>query len=148
MSSYSQSFLSIPVYPTNVATSGYLLYASQGDPDKRRSLSVFNCTITTIDLRTKLLCTAQGCSPKNQRRIQTAPPTMEPYYKIRQDAVRLLFAEWPKMTPVTARASATDNYIANDKAVYGNQKTQNWTGIDTEMFSRRLTTAFNTAWDA
>ncbi|KAL3291036.1 hypothetical protein RB213_009490 [Colletotrichum asianum] len=147
MTSYRQSFMCIPVYTTNVATGGYLLYVSQGDPTGF-SLSVFNCTTTTIDLRTKLLCTAQGCSPKKQRRIQTAPPTIANYYKIRQDAVRLLFGEWPKMTPVTARASATDNYIANDKAVYGNQKTQNWTGIDTNMFSRRLTTAFNTAWDA
>ncbi|CAI0648888.1 unnamed protein product [Colletotrichum noveboracense] len=49
---------------------------------------------------------------------------------------------------VTGSASATDNYIANDENAYGPQYAQNWTGIDNEIFSRRLTAAFNTVWEA
>ncbi|KAH0429901.1 hypothetical protein CcaCcLH18_08183 [Colletotrichum camelliae] len=147
-STFAPSFKPILAYPGNFTTRPYLLYSSRGHPTNRQIYSVFNCTTATISLRTNLICTAQGCSPQRQRRLRTVPSTDAAYLQIRQRSLQGAFREWPKMTQVTGKASATDYYIANDLNTYGRQITQNWTGIDTKMFSRRLTTAFNTVWEA
>ncbi|KAF3804287.1 hypothetical protein GCG54_00000638 [Colletotrichum gloeosporioides] len=142
------SFNAVTVSPASLFDNPYLLYATQQVSEERNKHAVFNCTTATINLRTSLICTPQGCRPQRQRRIralQMSEGDLDRRLTAFQNAVR----EWPQMTAVvTGSASATDNYIANDENAYGPQYAQNWTGVDDEMFSRRLTAAFNTVWEA
>ncbi|KAE9579223.1 hypothetical protein CGMCC3_g4918 [Colletotrichum fructicola] len=142
------SFNAVTVSPASLFDDPYLLYATQQVSEDRNKHAVFNCTTARINLRTSLICTTQGCRPQRQRRIR-ALQMSEGDLDRRLTAFRNAVREWPQMTAVvTGSASATDNYIANDENAYGPQYAQNWTGIDNEIFSRRLTAAFNTVWEA
>ncbi|TDZ15870.1 hypothetical protein Cob_v011248 [Colletotrichum orbiculare MAFF 240422] len=116
----------------------------------RDSRATFNCSVATIHLETNIICTPQECSPYRQRRLRRDNSALGySYFQRRLDSIENALYEWPRMTPmVIAKASAIENYIANDDNAYSGQGQRSWTGVDTEMFSRRLTTAFNTAWDA
>ncbi|KAK2752951.1 hypothetical protein CKAH01_06192 [Colletotrichum kahawae] len=127
----------------------YLLYTSRGDPEDLSICTVFNCTAASINLQTSFICTAEGCAPQRQRQLRNIRPMRSDEVDRRFVSLRNAVGEWPHMTQVVvASSSATDNYIANDENVYANQKAQIWTGIDLDVFSRRLTAAFNTVWEA
>lgn len=127
----------------------YILYASRGVPFGVANHSVFNCTTDTIKLQTNLVCTTQGCSPRRQRRSRRTLPMSRSQLINRLFSLSNAVNAWPHMTHVRRQiASATENYIANDENVFAEQEFQDWTDVDIKMFSRRLTIAFNTVWEA
>ncbi|KAF6840321.1 hypothetical protein CMUS01_03975 [Colletotrichum musicola] len=149
-----ESFATLLVYPTEVEPVPYLLYASfaapTGGPGMFQDLhySAFNCTMAMPNVETEMSCTAQGCSPVRQRQVMDANEDVLVQFR-RWAYIENALAAWPNMTKsVPGKASATENFIANDENVYANQKLRIWTGTDEKTFSSRLTTAFNTAWEA
>ncbi|KAF6787634.1 hypothetical protein CSOJ01_15165 [Colletotrichum sojae] len=149
----SGSFVPILTYPTCNSSTPYLLYTSSSPATRGRYYSVFNCTMAKFRLETKMRCTVQGCSPQEQRQVLNSTEDSEMSRDLLggffQYQVQNALDAWPSMTKIVPwRASATENFIANDKNVYANQAFRNWTGVDEDMFSSRLTTAFNMAWEA
>ncbi|KAF6830553.1 glycoside hydrolase family 5 protein [Colletotrichum plurivorum] len=148
-----QSFVPTLAYPWQNSTAPFMLYTSFMTTKATRGglyMTVFNCTMATPHVETKMGCTAQGCSPLEQRRvIDDKEELLGMPIALFQYVVKTALDAWPNMTKVVLiKASATENFIANDESVYANQNLRNWTKVDEEMFSSRLTTAFNTAWES
>ncbi|OBR10855.1 hypothetical protein CH63R_06547 [Colletotrichum higginsianum IMI 349063] len=141
----AESFKAFLAWPR--AEPPYLLYASiQGVSD----YSVFNCSMDTVHLETSMSCTAAGCEPLAQRQIHrtgTIDIGAAQYAGSVSEALQI----WPNLTSVYPSpwcASATENYIANDEDAFNEHSLRSWTGVDLDMFSYRLTNAFNTMWQA
>ncbi|KAI1066960.1 hypothetical protein LB507_011335 [Fusarium sp. FIESC RH6] len=119
-----------------------------------------NCTMRTVWLETDIHCgprpTSTSCYAYQQRRINGTqhenhlPRLMRKRFGALQQAV----AFWPQASgDIGFRGPlATENYIMGDLHPYAGQEYRDWTDhdmeIDDEDISRRLTTAFNTFWDA
>ncbi|KAF6782567.1 hypothetical protein CSOJ01_15988, partial [Colletotrichum sojae] len=143
---FSESFVALLAYPMKDETPPYLLYTSFSTHGQ--AYSVFNCSMEMPSVETKLICTAQGCSARKQRQVLGVRDNFLDIGSLLYQTQSAMDA-WPSMTKVVRfRASATENFIANDENVYANQELRNWTGIDEGMFSSQLTAAFNTAWEA
>lgn len=112
----------------------------------------FNCTMTTIQLETELHCPSPtNCTAVRQRRMDRAgepqfPSMMQKHMGGLVEGVKL----WPRIAAAADNSSAspTENLLAGEAFLYGTQPRHDWSKMDEKVFSRRLTTAFNTFWDA
>ncbi|KAF6807150.1 hypothetical protein CPLU01_15828 [Colletotrichum plurivorum] len=148
----SASFAPVLAYFAKGADAApYVLHTSFSattDRDRPLDYAVFNCTLAMPSVETKVACTALGCEPQQQRRVLDGS---DEFLKSGSDMFQFSNAleAWPNMTKVVlSSASATENFIANDENAYANQGLRDWRGVDEGLFSSRLTTAFNTAWEA
>ncbi|KAF6785188.1 hypothetical protein CSOJ01_15636 [Colletotrichum sojae] len=142
------SFVAALEEPIIISATPHMLYTSWSDGGH---YYVLNCTADNVNIRTTLACTSQGCSPQRQLRIRNPWPAIAEGWRHhrRLYAFQNALAEWPRLTYAReGLASATENYIADDDNVFADQSWQNWTEFDTKVFSRRVTTAFNTVWHA
>ncbi|KAF6811760.1 hypothetical protein CMUS01_13199 [Colletotrichum musicola] len=142
------SFVAALQEPIIISATPHMLYTSWSDGGH---YYVLNCTADNVNLRTTLACTSQGCSPQRQLRMRNPWPAIAEggRHHRRLYAFQNALAERPRLTYAReGLASATENYIANDDNVFADQGWRNWTDFDTEVFSRRVTTAFNTVWHA
>jgi len=142
-----------------------LLYFSNwqyetGENDITGFWSAMNCTMRTIWLETDIRCgprpSTASCYAYQQRRLKDKqhanrpPRLMAKSYGSLQQALNV----WPEASGDIGfkRPLATENYIMGELHPYGGQEYKNWTAMDRSIFptrvSRRLSTAFNTFWDA
>lgn len=132
------------------------------DPDDEPTFvwSAINCTMQTIWIETELHCgpspTATSCYAYQQRRVnnETSPYRLPRLMTKNHGALRQAISVWPQASGETVvnKPSATENYIMGEIHPFAGQDFRNWTALDRELFpkkiSQRLTTAFNTFWDA
>lgn len=120
---------------------------------------VFKCDMRNVILETEIRCgptpSATSCSARRQQRVNTPDKASRlPEHMLSspiglQKGLRL----WREAAGPTKQdtASPTDNYIVGELAPYAGQTLRPWSSgstPDVANFSKRLTTAFNTLWDA
>lgn len=152
-------------YPHNVIGVGTpdfkppaLLYASKdlyyGRGQTGTSFSLFNCTMTPVAVKTSIRCgplAQTGCAAHRQRRLPHDGPANSMWPENMVDtALTITLGEWPVAQGDfdNYMASPTDNYLAGDDNLFLGQDIRQWNGTDMRFFSRRITTAFNTMWQA
>ncbi|CAG7562552.1 unnamed protein product [Fusarium equiseti] len=122
--------------------------------------SAMNCTMRTIWLETDIHCgqrpSSTSCHAHQQRQLKDIqhanrpPRLMGQNYGALQQALRF----WPEASGDGGFDGplATENYIMGELHPYAGHPYRNWTALDLTIFpkevSKRLTTAFNTFWDA
>ncbi|RGP72181.1 hypothetical protein FSPOR_2853 [Fusarium sporotrichioides] len=123
-------------------------------------LAALNCTMQTVWIETEIHCgpspAARSCYAYRQRRMEIGTSSNRlPRLMIKSlGALRQVLAYWREASGVSSvnKASATDNYIRGELHPYAGQNSKTLSDLDPEMFSagvsRRMTTAFNTFWDA
>ncbi|KAJ3522152.1 hypothetical protein NM208_g12981 [Fusarium decemcellulare] len=116
-------------------------------------LFLFNCSMQTVFLETDIWCPSPAnCSAWRQHQ-KTGDITRNRFSDFTQSyltGIKNGIQLWPKAAGDVdmSAASATENFIAGDQYLYAKQARRDWTGFDVSKFSRHLTTAFNTFWDA
>ncbi|KAF6806727.1 hypothetical protein CSOJ01_08629 [Colletotrichum sojae] len=124
----------------------HLLYASLGFG----SYTVITCPMQVIDIETNIRCDARGCSPVRQRRIPSPRPQDKPWPNSMSQGATMynLVIMFPSLAGGTRgdQASPSENYLANDEYAFVGQERRVWKDELMPIFSRRMTTLFNTAW--
>ncbi|WXC64521.1 hypothetical protein SNK03_010331 [Fusarium graminearum] len=122
--------------------------------------SAINCTMQSIWMDTEFRCgprpSAKSCYAYQQRRVndKISPNRLPRLMTKNHGALRQAISVWPEASSdwTSNKPSATENYIMGEMHPYAGQGFRNWTEMDREKFpaeiSRRMTTAFNTFWDA
>lgn len=121
--------------------------------------SVFKCDMRNVILETEIRCgptpLATSCSARRQRRVNRPDKASRlPAHMLSspvglQNGLRL----WREAAGPTKQdtASPTDNYIVGELTPYSGQTLRTWSSgspPNVTNFSKRLTTAFNTFWEA
>ncbi|KAF6781656.1 hypothetical protein CMUS01_16764, partial [Colletotrichum musicola] len=105
---------------------------------------------TLIDIETNILCDARGCSPVRQRRIPSPRPQDKPWPNSMSQGATIynLVTMFPSLEGETRgdQASPSENYLASDEYAFVGQERRAWKDEQMPIFSRRMTTLFNTAW--
>lgn len=117
------------------------------------SATLFNCTISTIRVESRVTCQKGSCAVDRMRRSEhdTRPDYVTPWHG---DWVALynLVSQFPYAAGIVREiaASPTDNYIHGDASLFSQQSDDmhDWTNISAADVSSRLTTLFNTYWQA
>lgn len=121
--------------------------------------AAINCTMQTIWVETDIHCgprpTSTSCYAYQQRRIngpehENRPPRL---MRKRFGALQQALAYWPEASGDSGFDGplATENYIMGELHPYARQDYRDWGDVSRRDFysmSARLTTAFNTFWDA
>lgn len=123
--------------------------------------SAINCTMQTIWLETDIHCgprpTSTSCYAYQQRRINDTQHDNRPPRLMRKrfGALQQALGYWPEASGDSGFDGplATENYIMGELHPYSRQDYRDWSGVSQREWdfyseSRRLTTAFNTFWDA
>ncbi|KAJ0424726.1 hypothetical protein BJY00DRAFT_309143 [Aspergillus carlsbadensis] len=132
-----------------------LLYGSRVYPEWE--VALFNCSLSTIAVESWIACRNGLCNATRMRpsRKDTRPPTSSPFSSPRIypgdfGPVSLVnfVSDFPQAAGgITAyQPSPTDSYIYGDATIFALDWERNWTTIDLQVFSNRLTTAVNTYW--
>ncbi|KAH6884153.1 hypothetical protein B0T10DRAFT_579538, partial [Thelonectria olida] len=128
----------------------HMLYMSRIN----QTVSLANCTMQLIVLETNMRCgprpSTTSCSARRQRRINGPPAANRlPYSMLKNPAsLQKAFSLWPEALGVLgwegSSLTPTDNYIISDYR-YGpiQMNSDKWPTV----YSRRLTTVFNTFWE-
>ncbi|KAL6923000.1 hypothetical protein FSST1_000274 [Fusarium sambucinum] len=142
-----------------------LLYLSRWQSRNRKGRlvterSLINCTMQTIWIETELKCgpspSATSCYAHQQRRVkgETSPNRLPRLMTKNYYALREAISVWPELSSDwrSDRPSATEYYILEESQPFGGEDLKTRTGLDPKsvpkQISRRLTTSFNTFWDA
>lgn len=150
----------------NTEPSGHRLYYDSRDITHPQNLTHFECVLRRIPVEVEFGCgpfPTTGCGARRLRqrgeRFDAAPPgwTGQPDpeqfqilpWSMTISAVSNMLTYWPTAagTPdVIEGASATDNFLAGDEYLFISQRIRDWDrdASDMTLFSRRMTTAFNT----
>ena len=138
----------------------FLIYISRARFEKGTTaekynshVAIFNCSMIPVQVETDMHCGGHpiSCNPYRQRRAYSHPPSTRDWPpNWSTDDITDALGIWPLATGPTdfARASPTDNYVAGDDFPYLGQDIRVWDSTDMAKFSSRLTTAFNTFWQA
>ncbi|CAJ0548519.1 Ff.00g021320.m01.CDS01 [Fusarium sp. VM40] len=122
--------------------------------------SAINCTMGTIWLATDIHCgptsSPTSCYAYQQRQVKgkISSNHLPRLMTKNLDRFRQAVSFWPQASGDlgVGKPSATENYILGERHPYAGQDFRNWTAMDRSIFpeeiSSRLTTAFNTFWDA
>ncbi|KAH7182329.1 uncharacterized protein B0J16DRAFT_270954 [Fusarium flagelliforme] len=121
--------------------------------------SAINCTMQTIWLETDIHCgprpTSTSCYAYQQRRIKDVQHANHPPRLMRKrfGALQQALGYWPEASGDSGFDGplATENYIMGELHPYARQDYRDWSDVSRRDFygvSQRLTTAFNTFWDA
>ncbi|KAF4977948.1 hypothetical protein FZEAL_5596 [Fusarium zealandicum] len=100
-------------------------------------IALFNCDILPVIVKTKILCNSStastGCRATHQQRVRGRRYTAEKFNYVLHDST-----------------SSTEHFLAGELYPFSKRERefQDWSNVSTEAFSRRLTTAFNTYWQA
>jgi hypothetical protein len=176
LSSFMASFAwrdnSTQWYVSPNAKVAHLFYASMArDPNGRQTFSMFDCVMRRVPLESEIRCgpfPSNGCAVRRQRireaRFDEPPASFVKNVPIAEGMLQIFpwsmtFAalantvlQWPIAAGITtvSQASPVDNYVAGDDFLYATHDYRNWAQEATNMttFSRRLTAAFNTMWQA
>ncbi|KAF9872411.1 hypothetical protein CkaCkLH20_10238 [Colletotrichum karsti] len=129
----------------------HLSYLSMSGVSEDFRFYLFECAPMTIDVETSMICTEERCTPIQQRQVPNPRPSVRSFpasinYSELMSIARILPTLAGKTR--TDMASPTENYIADDEPVYGQQPRRMWNDTDMEVFSDRFTTIFNTVWQA
>jgi hypothetical protein len=136
------------------------VYFSQWPDRLESSWSATNCTVRMIWLETDIHCGPQpsssSCYAYQQRRIKDKQHTDRPPSSMTNShgALKQAISLWLEASGDTGvkRPQATENYIMGELHPYSGHQYRNWSIMDPSIFpmqvSKRLTTAFNTFWDA
>lgn len=132
--------------------------------------TVFECVMRRIPVEAEIFCgpfPSTGCGVRRQRLRQAkSDPAPDGSYGTELDGMyqilpwsmgiptlQNMVKDWPSAggsTDVVEEASATDNFLAGDDFLYQSQHMRDWDSDATDMalFSRRMTTMFNTMFHA
>ncbi|KAF5005815.1 hypothetical protein FDECE_7771 [Fusarium decemcellulare] len=150
--------------PLNDVPPGYMLYATldrTSDPaggEYFKYFALFNCTMRLVVIDTNIICDSSAsstdCWAVRQKRVNDRYNTNSFYHLMTDQAWtrrKNLLRRW--RTADTAHAgsvimSPTDIYLAGELYPFSLQEKLDWTNVTLEGFSKRLTTAFNTYWEA
>ncbi|KAJ4110277.1 hypothetical protein NW768_012037 [Fusarium equiseti] len=127
--------------------------------DSRNYWAAINCTMQTVWLETNIHCgpqpTSTSCYAYQQRRINSTQHPNRPPRLMRKrfGALQQALGFWPEASGDSGfeGPQATENYIMGELHPYAGQDYRDWGGVGrrhSSDISRRLTTAFNTFWDA
>ncbi|KAJ9419627.1 hypothetical protein QL093DRAFT_2591180 [Fusarium oxysporum] len=142
-----------PIPPNDLPPS-YIQYAAL---NSKHEFDLFNCIIRPVIVETGILCNssssgAMTCRATSQRRVTNINHTLNglwfdalksPTKDIISTSLRLAGAKLDIFT-----LSPTDNYMAGEQYPFSPRLGQDWTQVDIKSFSGRLTTVFNTYWEA
>ncbi|KAF4462258.1 hypothetical protein FALBO_10928 [Fusarium albosuccineum] len=147
--------------PLSDVPPGYMLYATLDQTaikNRGSYFTLFNCTVRPEVLDTGITCkssnSSTSCQAARQKRVNDRYTTNS-FYHLMSDVASVersnLLSNW--RTSDNAREdsfvlSPTDNYLAGDSRLFAYQDEQNWANVSLEGFSKRLTTAFNTYYEA
>ncbi|KAF5024851.1 hypothetical protein F66182_3090 [Fusarium sp. NRRL 66182] len=135
-----------------------MLYATRDRSP--RSFSVFNCSINPVIVSTDIYCNTSrsttNCQATHQNRLRPLIRflTDNHYYSSTISLQTLqrayVFESWrtaegPRSYIYT---SSTDNYLAGEEYPFSPRVESDWTKVSARDFSKRLTTVFNTFWEA
>ncbi|KAH7114688.1 hypothetical protein EDB81DRAFT_767833 [Dactylonectria macrodidyma] len=156
--------ISVPITFNKTAISlnevppGYMLYATldRNFGDISGHFALFNCSMERLVLRTHVQCgpspTSATCEATRQKRVDYRYTTANfPPDPFEETSSHLnLVNNWRVSEGQTDlyRMSPTDNYLAGAAFPFSYQEEQNWTAVNVSLFSRRLTIAFNTYYQA
>ncbi|KAJ4258856.1 hypothetical protein NW762_007943 [Fusarium torreyae] len=128
----------------------------EGGFDGRYAL--FNCSMRPLIVETDILCnftsnTSTSCRATHQKRVTGHPASpSDPILVswVLASVQDIVTSEWRVAEGKTDYdiMSSTDNYLAGEKYPFARNPSVDWGNISTKDFSRRLTTAFNTYWEA
>jgi len=132
-----------------------LLAVRSWDEEKLlQAVSYFTCPATPVIVETQLSCGPNPstiCSAKRQRRLHANEPFgfVWPPNLWTVSMVNTI-KSWQRASIVIDHdtASATELYFAGDTVLFLHKSVSNWTNTDMTVFSRRMTTAFNTLWQS
>lgn len=151
----------------NTEMSGHRLYYDSRDVVHRPELTRFECVVRRIPVEVEFGCgpfPTAGCGARRLRqreeRFDPAPSSWGPEqpdpglfqilpWSMTPPAINNMLGFWPTAagTPdLSEGASATDNFLAGDESLFISHWIRDWDRDASNMtlFSRRMTTAFNT----
>ncbi|KAF4961849.1 hypothetical protein FSARC_10035 [Fusarium sarcochroum] len=120
--------------------------------------SLFNCSMRAVIVETDILCnatsmTSTSCRATHQKRVtnhrtSSSDPILGSWYMASLHDI--VTHEWREAEGKRDYdiMSSTDNYLAGEKYPFARQRSADWANVSVKDFSRRLTTAFNTYWEA
>ncbi|KAI5464354.1 hypothetical protein BGZ63DRAFT_421400 [Mariannaea sp. PMI_226] len=120
------------------------------------NLALFNCSMERIILHSDIQCgpspSSTTCKATRQKRINNRYSTRNfPLNLFEFDTLKFnLLDRWRNADRNSDmhKMSPTGNYLAGSEFPFNGQVEQNWSAVNVTMFSRRLTTAFNTYYQA
>ncbi|KAL4881170.1 hypothetical protein BJY04DRAFT_218349 [Aspergillus karnatakaensis] len=107
-----------------------LFYGSRDYPGW--NVALFNCTLSTIPVESWVICQNAECAVSRMRHC----------------ALLNFIQNFPHAAGATNwyQSSPTDSYIYGDPTLFSTDYERNWSTIDPQIVSDRLTTVFNTFW--
>ncbi|RDW68842.1 uncharacterized protein DSM5745_08602 [Aspergillus mulundensis] len=134
-----------------------LFYVSQEYPPGGYA-GLFNCTISTVPVESWVICQSADCAVSRMRqstkdtRPASSTPFSSPEYPgyLGPVPLEILIGEFPQAASEvnTYQSSPTDSYIYGDTVLLNTEYERNWSTMDPQILSTRLTTVFNTCWQS
>ncbi|KAI9151348.1 hypothetical protein HJFPF1_08550 [Paramyrothecium foliicola] len=123
------------------------------DGSELRLVHFFNCTMWTVYVETEIQCPEpSNCTAWRQRRRNSdkIQSQFSEWIQSHLGGLRNGISLWPRAAGDVDffTASATENFVVGEEHLYAKQTRRNLSSVDASRFSRRLTTVFNTFWDA
>ena len=130
------------------------LMALRAETDGTLGISYFDCTAAPVVVETELSCGPNPsviCSPEKQRRLHADKPAglVWPDNMFTTSMFNTVKA-WQRASIVVDHhiASATELYLAGETVLFRDTRLLTWDDVDMDVFSRRMTTAYNTIWQS